>query len=158
MKFRIMHNSIMDRLGVVQVGDHLEKLNGQSLVGKRHIQVSRMLKDIPRGSTLVLRLVEPMTRTGFGVIGPRVSGPRSRGKIVSYGSGKETLRFKADGYARIEQVVLYLSFYFTFRLLLAYNNTEKFLFAERRQQNDREDRANKQRAGDLHGDQRLRIG
>jgi hypothetical protein len=102
---RIKENSIMDRLRVVQIGDHIEKLNGMSLVGKRHYEVARMLKEITRGATLVLRLVEPLSRSGFGIIGPRCAGPRSRGKFCSYGNGRETLRFKADGMAKIEQVV-----------------------------------------------------
>ncbi|XP_011499033.1 PREDICTED: PDZ domain-containing protein GIPC1, partial [Ceratosolen solmsi marchali] len=101
---RIKENSIMDRLRVVQIGDHIEKLNGISLVGKRHYEVARMLKEITRGATLVLRLVEPLSRSGFGIIGPRCAGPRSRGKFCSYGNGRETLRFKADGMAKIEQV------------------------------------------------------
>lgn len=101
---RIKENSIMDRLGIVQIGDHIEKLNGESLVGKRHYEVARRLKNITRGSTLTVRLIEPLTRSGFGVIGPRC-GPRSRAKFSSYASGRETLRFKADGQAKIEQVV-----------------------------------------------------
>ncbi|XP_014228737.1 PDZ domain-containing protein GIPC3 [Trichogramma pretiosum] len=111
---RIRPNSIMDRLRVVQVGDHLEKLNGRSLVGRKHFEVAKLLKQIPRGSSLLLRLVEPLGRSqGFALIGPRTSaaaGPRSRANLANlyslahlYGS-KCTLRFKADGFARIEEV------------------------------------------------------
>ncbi|XP_014205452.1 PDZ domain-containing protein GIPC1-like [Copidosoma floridanum] len=102
---RIRDNSIMDKLGVVQIGDHLEKLNGASLVGKRHFEVARMLKEIECGSSMLLRLVEPASRTtGFGPIGLRAAGPRSRAKFAGYPTGWETLRFKADGFARIEQL------------------------------------------------------
>ena len=101
---RILPFSIMDRLKIVQIGDQIEKINGLSLIGRRHYEVARMLKDIPRGSTLLLRLVEPMSRGGFGSIGPR-GGPRSRANFANYTNGKGTLRFKADGYARIEEVV-----------------------------------------------------
>jgi hypothetical protein len=50
-----------------QVGDHLEKINDRSLVGCRHFEVAKMLKDIPRGTNFVLRLVEPL-RAGFGTL------------------------------------------------------------------------------------------
>ncbi|KAJ8688261.1 hypothetical protein QAD02_024056 [Eretmocerus hayati] len=101
---RIARGSIMERLRVIQVGDHLEKLNGRSLVGSRHFEVARALKRIDRGSGLVLRLVEPLSRGGFGLLGPRTAPARSRNKFACYASGRETLRFKADGFARIEQV------------------------------------------------------
>lgn len=50
-------------------------------------------------STFTLRLVEPMT--GFQVIEKRSGG--GTGKKKAYGSGKETIRFKADGTAAIEK-------------------------------------------------------
>lgn len=84
-----------------QVGDHIEKLNNINVVGKRHYEVARLLKDIPTGSTFTLRLIEPM-KSGFQGIGPR-SGSKSSKK--GYGSGKETLRFKANGDAAIEDKV-----------------------------------------------------
>lgn len=33
-----------------QIGDHIEKLDGVSVVGKRHYEVARLLKDIPTGT------------------------------------------------------------------------------------------------------------
>lgn len=71
-------------------------------MGKRHYEVARLLKDIPTNSTFTLRLVEPM-KSGFQGIGPR-NGPRGSNKKC-YGSGKETLRFKANGNAAIEDEV-----------------------------------------------------
>lgn len=101
---RIKEDSIIDRIEHICVGDHIEKLNGQNMVGKRHFEVARMLKDIPTGETFTLRLVEPV-RSGFQGIGPRsqsrASGSGSAGGR-NYGSGKETLRFKANGNAQIE--------------------------------------------------------
>lgn len=70
------------------------------MVGKRHYEVARLLKDIPTGATFTLRLVEPL-KSGFQDIGPR-SGPKGVGSKKAYGSGKETLRFKANGNAVIE--------------------------------------------------------
>lgn len=80
-----------------------------NVVGKRHYEVARMLKDIPTGSTFTLRLIEPM-KSGFQGIGPR-SGPKGASKKGGYGSGKETLRFKANGNAAIEDEVIFISQY-----------------------------------------------
>lgn len=49
-----------------------------------------------------MRLVEPM-KSGFQTIAPR-SGNKQQSK-KGYGSGKETLRFKANGNAAIENEV-----------------------------------------------------
>lgn len=95
---RIKEGSVIDRIKVIEVGDHIEKIDSTSLVGKRHFEVAKLLKEIPKGSTFTLRLVEPL-KNGFGSIGPR--GDLKRGKKSGYGSGKETLRFKADGSAQI---------------------------------------------------------
>lgn len=98
---RIKEGSVIDQVKVIQVGDHIERINTENLVGKRHFEVARLLKDIPKGATFTLRLIEPQ-KNGFGSIGPR-SDPR-KGKKPGYGSGKETLRFKADGNAQIQTV------------------------------------------------------
>ena len=73
-----------------------------SVVGKRHYEVARLLKDIPTGSTFTMRLVEPL-KSGFQTIAPRGGGKQTSKK--GYGSGKETLRFKANGKAAIEDEV-----------------------------------------------------
>lgn len=73
-----------------------------NVVGKRHYEVARLLKDIPTNSTFTLRLVEPM-KSGFQGIGPRNGSKGSSKK--GYGSGKETLRFKANGNAAVEEQV-----------------------------------------------------
>ncbi|XP_058459263.1 PDZ domain-containing protein GIPC3 [Malaya genurostris] len=96
---RIKSGSVIDRIPHIQVGDHIERLNGENVVGKRHYEVARMLKDIPTGSTFTIRLVEPM-KSGFQGIAPRKGGAKQ--SKPGYGSGKETLRFKANGNAAIE--------------------------------------------------------
>lgn len=101
---RIREGSVIDNAKVIQVGDHIEKLNGENLVGKRHFEVAKLLKEIPKGSIFTLRLVEPQ-KNGFGSIGPR--GDPRKGKKQSYGSGRETLRFTADGNVKIEEGVRY---------------------------------------------------
>lgn len=73
-----------------------------NVVGKRHYEVARFLKDIPTGSTFTMRLVEPQ-KSGFQGIAPR--GGNKTGTKKGYGSGKETLRFKANGNAIIEDEV-----------------------------------------------------
>lgn len=57
---RIKEGSVIDRLkNLVKIGDHIEKINDQSIVGTRHFEVAKMLKDIPVGATFKLRLIEP---------------------------------------------------------------------------------------------------
>lgn len=95
---RIREGSVIDKIKVIEVGDHLEKIDDTSLIGKRHFEVAKLLKEIPKGATFTLRLVEPL-KNGFANIGPR--GDAKKGKKSGYGTGKETLRFKADGSAQI---------------------------------------------------------
>lgn len=51
--------------GFAQVGDHIEKLDGRNLVGCRHFEVAKALKEIPKEAKFILRLVEPL-KSGFG--------------------------------------------------------------------------------------------
>ena len=61
---RIKEASIMDKTPLIAVGDHIEKIDGKSLVGCRHFEVARMLKEIPKGKTFLIRTVEPL-KSGF---------------------------------------------------------------------------------------------
>ena len=61
---RIKEGSIMDRIEGICVGDHIEKINDVSLVGSRHFEVAKMLKEVPKGSTFSMRIVEPI-KAGF---------------------------------------------------------------------------------------------
>ncbi|XP_051172290.1 PDZ domain-containing protein GIPC3 [Leptopilina boulardi] len=97
---RIKEGSIIDKVKVIEIGDHIEKINSTNLVGKRHFEVAKMLKEIPKGSLFTLRLVEPL-KSAFGGIGPR--GDSRKSKKLSC-TGKETLRFKADGSVQIEKI------------------------------------------------------
>lgn len=74
------------------------------MIGKRHYEVAKTLKEIPKGTTFTIRLVEPL-KSGFGSIGPKTSGAKSGRTKQNYGSGKETLRFKSNGQATIENEV-----------------------------------------------------
>jgi C-terminal processing protease CtpA/Prc len=62
---RIKEASIVDKLSdQIRVGDHIEKINDKNLVGSRHFEVAKMLKEIPVGASFIIKLVEP-TREGF---------------------------------------------------------------------------------------------
>ncbi|CAG2068036.1 unnamed protein product, partial [Timema podura] len=81
-----------------QVGDHIEKINDERLVGRRHFEVAKLLKEIPRDSTFIIRLIEPL-KDGFINVGPK--GDSRKNKKANYGTGKETLRFNSNGKAEI---------------------------------------------------------
>ncbi|XP_046353454.1 PDZ domain-containing protein GIPC1-like [Haliotis rufescens] len=95
---RIKEGSIMDRVPLITVGDHIEKLDGKSLVGCRHYEVAKMLKEIPKGTTFTLRAVQP-EMSGFSHIGASSGGK----KKADFGSGKQTLRLRANGPATVEE-------------------------------------------------------
>ncbi|KAF4517620.1 hypothetical protein B566_EDAN002851 [Ephemera danica] len=97
---RIKEGSLIDTMSYIQVGDHIERIDSENLVGRRHFEVAKMLKEIPKGTTFTMRLVEPL-KAGFSNIGPR--GDPRKGKKQGYGTGKETLRFKANGTAEVEE-------------------------------------------------------
>ncbi|CAB1314294.1 unnamed protein product [Coregonus sp. 'balchen'] len=61
---RIKEDSTIDQLKTVCVGDHIEAINDQSIVGCRHYEVAKMLKEQPRGTPFTLRLVGP--KKAFG--------------------------------------------------------------------------------------------
>uniref|UniRef100_A0AC35U054 PDZ domain-containing protein n=1 Tax=Rhabditophanes sp. KR3021 TaxID=114890 RepID=A0AC35U054_9BILA len=83
----------------IAVGDHIEKLNGISMVGMKHCDVARSLRSLKVGETFILRLLEP-TRTGFTYIAARTNkgAPKS---LDSVGTG--TLRFKSNGEAVMQE-------------------------------------------------------
>lgn len=45
----------------------IEAINGQSLLGCRHYEVARLLKELPRGRTFTLKLTEPRKAFGEGL-------------------------------------------------------------------------------------------
>ncbi|KAM6920957.1 PDZ domain-containing protein GIPC3 isoform 2-T2 [Xenentodon cancila] len=97
---RIKEGSTIDQLKTVCVGDHIEAINEQSIVGCRHYEVAKMLKEQPRGIAFTLRLVGP--KKAFDMIGMRTRAPKSNeGKMVN---GKETLRLRSKGAATVQEV------------------------------------------------------
>ncbi|KAL7396422.1 hypothetical protein ABVT39_005545 [Epinephelus coioides] len=97
---RIKEGSTIDRLKTVCVGDHIEAINDQSIVGCRHYEVAKMLKEQARGIPFTLRLVGP--KKAFDMIGMRTRAPKSNeGKMVN---GRETLRLRSKGAATVQEV------------------------------------------------------
>lgn len=61
---RIKEGSIINRIEAVCVGDSIEAINDHSIVGCRHYEVARMLRELPKSQPFTLRLVQP--RRAFG--------------------------------------------------------------------------------------------
>jgi len=61
---RIKEGSIADEVAQICVGDHIEAINNTGLIGTRHYDVARMLRELPVGEQISFQLVEPMR--GFG--------------------------------------------------------------------------------------------
>lgn len=64
---RIREGSIIHQIQIINVGDMIESINGQTLIGCRHYEVAKMLKELPRGKDFVLKLVEPLKAFGMCV-------------------------------------------------------------------------------------------
>uniref|UniRef100_A0ABM5G8F5 PDZ domain-containing protein GIPC2 n=1 Tax=Pogona vitticeps TaxID=103695 RepID=A0ABM5G8F5_9SAUR len=102
---RIKEGSLIDQIKVICVGDHVESINGKSVVGCRHYEVAKHLKDLEKGQTIMLKLVEPMK--SFEMIEPRskvgslTEESFTEGKISR---GRETLRLRSKGPATIEEM------------------------------------------------------
>ncbi|XP_043941805.1 PDZ domain-containing protein GIPC2 [Protopterus annectens] len=97
---RIKEGSVADQNKLINVGAHIECINGKNIVGCRHFEVAKMLKDLPKGISFTLNLVEPLK--AFEMIEPRSRGGKAiDGKIST---GKETLRLRSKGPATVEEV------------------------------------------------------
>ncbi|KAG8555313.1 hypothetical protein GDO81_017666 [Engystomops pustulosus] len=97
---RIKEDSVIDKVKVINVGDHIESINGKNIVGSRHYEVAKMLKELEKGKTFTLKLIEPLK--SFDMIEPRSKGGKTtEGKIAS---GRETLRLRSKGPATVEEV------------------------------------------------------
>ena len=56
---RIKEESVMAKCEECLVGDHIESINGKSMIGARHFEVARAFKELPIGLTFTMVLVEP---------------------------------------------------------------------------------------------------
>lgn len=94
---------MIDRIPVIGVGDMIEAIDGRSLVGARHFEVAKLLKELPKGRPFALRLTEPRKAFGepllgaLGALGVLGAPPRRAGGALPRGLG---LRGRPGGGAR----------------------------------------------------------
>ncbi|XP_023588891.1 PDZ domain-containing protein GIPC3 isoform X2 [Trichechus manatus latirostris] len=97
---RIKEGSIINRIEAVCVGDSIEAINDHSIVGCRHYEVAKMLRELPKSQPFTLRLVQP--KRAFELpLRSRSSKCPMEGKVTS---GRETLRLRSGGAATVEEV------------------------------------------------------
>ena len=61
---RIREGSIISQHPEVSVGDLIESVNGKSMIGAKHYEVAKFLKELPQSMTFTMQIVEP--RKAFG--------------------------------------------------------------------------------------------
>lgn len=61
---RIREGSVIHQIQVINVGDMIESINGHRLIGCRHYEVAKMLKELPKGKDFTIKLVEPLKAFG----------------------------------------------------------------------------------------------
>ncbi|KAK5884874.1 hypothetical protein CesoFtcFv8_018647 [Champsocephalus esox] len=98
---RIREGSVIHQIQVINVGDMIESINGHRLIGCRHYEVAKMLKELPKGKEFTIKLTEPLK--AFDMIGQRSGGSRS-GSGVQLGTGRGTLRLRSKGPATVEDL------------------------------------------------------
>ncbi|XP_036046613.1 PDZ domain-containing protein GIPC2 [Onychomys torridus] len=96
---RIKDGSTIDSVKTICVGDHIESINGENIVGWRHFEVAKKLKELKKEELFTLQLIEP--KKAFE-IGPRSkTGKTSTEKI---GTSRGTLRLRSKGPAMVEEL------------------------------------------------------
>ncbi|ERE72323.1 PDZ domain-containing protein GIPC3-like protein [Cricetulus griseus] len=99
---RIKEGSVINRIEAVCVGDSIEAINDHSIVGCRHYEVAKMLRELPKSQPFTLRLVQP--RRAFDMIGQRSRSSKCSVE-AKMSSGRETLRLRSRGAATVEEAV-----------------------------------------------------
>ncbi|OBS66401.1 hypothetical protein A6R68_05060 [Neotoma lepida] len=61
---RIKDGSTIDSVKTICVGDHIESINGENIVGWRHFEVAKKLKELKKEELFTLQLIEP--KKAFG--------------------------------------------------------------------------------------------
>ena len=61
---RVKEGSVIARIQEVCIGDLIVSINGRSLLGSRHYEVAKLLKELPQYTLFTLKLIEP--RKAFG--------------------------------------------------------------------------------------------
>ncbi|CAL2037405.1 unnamed protein product [Caenorhabditis brenneri] len=92
----ISPGSVFDRMRpATQVGQLIEAVNGEQVLGKRHYQVARVLKNVRRGEECVIRLIAPKSALPGTMKAPKKTG----GDLA-----KGTIRFKSEGGFAVEDI------------------------------------------------------
>ncbi|KAG8437201.1 hypothetical protein GDO86_008046 [Hymenochirus boettgeri] len=84
---RVKEDSTIDKVKVINVGDHIESINGKNVVGSRHYEVAKMLKELEKGKHFTLKLIEPLR--AFEMINPGKEVGRQM-KVKSQLEGKHS--------------------------------------------------------------------
>ncbi|XP_073644126.1 PDZ domain-containing protein GIPC2 isoform X1 [Tursiops truncatus] len=66
---RIKDGSIIDSVKTICVGDHIEAINGETILGWRHFDVAKKLKELKKEELFTLKLIEPKKAFGHSVTG-----------------------------------------------------------------------------------------
>ncbi|XP_071953333.1 PDZ domain-containing protein GIPC3-like [Antedon mediterranea] len=102
---RIKEHSVMDKDDRIHVGDHIESINGKTMVGLRHFEVAQALKSLPVNQRFTLVITQPLK--AFTQIQPRSAAkPPTAPTDGKVKTGKETLRLRSTGQARVEAIPL----------------------------------------------------
>lgn len=79
---RIKEGSIINRIEAVCVGDSIEAINDHSIVGCRHYEVAKMLRELPKSQPFTLRLVQPRRAFGEDHCAPGLPQGRERQETI----------------------------------------------------------------------------
>ncbi|XP_019499533.1 PREDICTED: PDZ domain-containing protein GIPC2 [Hipposideros armiger] len=96
---KIKDGSIIDSVKTICVGDHVESINGENIVGWRHFDVAKKFRELKKEELFTLKLIEP--KKAFEIESRSNAGNSSVGSI---GTRRETLRLRPKGPATVEEV------------------------------------------------------
>lgn len=99
---RIREDSTASHYSNINIGDHICLIGDKEMVGCRHFEVAKVLREIPLGTTFGLKLQEPK-KGGFAAIAPRQTKGSSSKNSDIVGSGRATLRLRSKGTAVVEE-------------------------------------------------------
>ncbi|KAL7672054.1 hypothetical protein ACOME3_006952 [Neoechinorhynchus agilis] len=95
---KIKKNSLINRVHSEYIlpGDYIQKIDQVSCEGKRHYQVTKILRDIPLNTKFVIRLIEPV-KNGFVGISFSKNLRKQNKQILNDSENLQTIRIKSDG-------------------------------------------------------------